>query len=100
MGYLYQALAEKAREWRESGCPCVQHPAIGEILDYQTDAETGSSRYLRKPQLHALEIYWYLRLVENAPHIFATYFRRLLERRVQTVQAGGAAQVGHYEDPR
>jgi len=30
-------------------------------------------RYLRKVQFEALETYWYLRLIENTPHIFNLY---------------------------
>lgn len=30
-------------------------------------------RYLRQPQLEALETYWYLRVVMKTPHIFDLY---------------------------
>jgi type III restriction enzyme len=37
--------------------------------------ENGSSRYLREPQIRALETYWYLRLVEDTPHVAELYER-------------------------
>ena len=54
MNHLYQLLAAEAQAWREAGYPCGQCPVIGEILDWQTDPETGALRYLRTPQLRAL----------------------------------------------
>ncbi|MDP2857656.1 MAG: DEAD/DEAH box helicase family protein, partial [Bacillota bacterium] len=73
MSHLYQVLANKTEQWREAGYPCEEHPVIGEILDWQTDPETGGLRYLRKPQLRALEVYWYLRLIKNTPRLSALY---------------------------
>ncbi len=37
--------------------------------------EHGELRYLRQPQLRALETYWYLRLVEDTPHVYDLYLR-------------------------
>jgi hypothetical protein len=37
--------------------------------------DQGELRFLRKPQVASLEAYWYLRLVENTPHIFDLYAR-------------------------
>jgi len=54
MKQLYQLLAAETQAWREDGYPCDAYPVIGEILDWQTDPETGGLRYLRKPQLRAL----------------------------------------------
>ena len=59
--------------WREAGYPCEEYPLISEILEWCYEPETGTSRFLRKPQIRALETYWYLRLVEKTPHIFALY---------------------------
>ncbi|MBU1923163.1 MAG: hypothetical protein KJ710_02730 [Candidatus Omnitrophica bacterium] len=33
----------------------------------------GALRYLRHAQIMALEAYWYLRLIENTPHIIDLY---------------------------
>ena len=33
------------------------------------DLDAGGPRFLRAPQLRALETYWYLRLVEGTPHV-------------------------------
>ncbi len=73
MPSLYEVIAERVKNWRGGGYPCEQFPAIGEIMEYQTDPESGHLRYLRAPQLRALETYWYLRLVEDNPHVFALY---------------------------
>ena len=73
MNHLYQVLSEETKKWREAGYPCNEYPAIGEILEWQTDAETGDLRYLRKPQLRALEVFWYLRAVKATPHVFDLY---------------------------
>ncbi|MFQ5896768.1 MAG: nucleotidyltransferase domain-containing protein [Candidatus Methylomirabilia bacterium] len=62
-------------QWRRGGYPSPQHPLIAEIFEWASDPETGTLRFLRTPQLRALEIYWYLRLVEGTPHIFALYQR-------------------------
>ena len=37
------------------------------MLEWSRDAETGSLSYLRAAQLRALEVYWYLRLIEDTP---------------------------------
>ncbi len=73
MNHLYQILAAETQAWREAGYPCEEYPVIGEILDWQTDPETRGLRYLRTPQLRALEVYWYLRIVKGTPHIFDLY---------------------------
>ena len=71
--HLYQKIAERVDEWRKLGHPCAEYPAVGEILDWARDPETGSLRFLRPPQLRAVETYWYLRLVEKTAHISDLY---------------------------
>jgi len=61
-------------EWRRNGYPS-DFPVISEILNYNYEPEKEVLRYLRKSQYEALETYWYLRLVENTPHIFDLYKR-------------------------
>lgn len=73
MDHLYQVLANESQAWRKAGYPCERYPVIGEILDWQMDPETGGLQYLRKPQLKALEVYWYLRVVRGTPRIFDLY---------------------------
>jgi len=73
--HLYQLLSAKVDDWRAAGYPCAEYPAIAEVLTYQRDEETGDPRYLRSPQLHALEVYWYLRLIEGTPRIADLYLR-------------------------
>jgi type III restriction enzyme len=69
---LYGTLKEKIKEWQqnkyESG-----FPVISEIMDFVLDSSTGNLRFLRKAQFEALETYWYLRLIEDTPHIFDLY---------------------------
>jgi hypothetical protein len=66
MNNLYQKLKAETLEWREKGYPS-DYPAIATILKHNQDS------FLRKAQLEALEVYWYLRLVKNTPHIFDLY---------------------------
>ena len=68
MDYLHQRLAGLTAGWRTKGYPCEPHPAIGEILEWCREDDSGGLRYLRRPQIHALETYWYLRLVAGTPH--------------------------------
>jgi len=72
---LYEFLKIKTQRWREEGYKC-DYPAIAEIFDYNFvdfDRNQQTLRFLRKAQFEALEVYWYLRLKENAPHIFDLY---------------------------
>ena len=70
MSHLYELIQQNVTAWREDGYPTEGYPALAEILDYATLPEGGGLRFLRKAQLRALETYWYLRLVEETPHIF------------------------------
>jgi hypothetical protein len=76
MAHLFQLLSEKVDEWRANGYPS-DYSAISEILEYAkipgSDQISYQLRFLRAAQLKALEIYWYLRLVENTPHTFDLY---------------------------
>lgn len=91
MSHLYQVLAAETQAWREAGYPCEKYPVIGEILDWQTDPETGGLRYLRTPQLRALEIYWYLRVVKGTPHVFDLY-RELYLKPAELLEVLGLAR--------
>ena len=70
---LYEILKIKVKEWREANYQC-DYPVIREIFEYNfLDTENQKLKYLRKAQFEALETYWYLRLVEDTPHIFDLY---------------------------
>ena len=69
MRQLHQQIAARVTAWRAESYSCSQYPAIAEILDWAHVPETEQSRFLRRPQLRALETYWYLRLVEKTPHV-------------------------------
>lgn len=88
MSHLYQVLAERVQSWRAAGYPCPEYQAIAEVLEYQYESESGGLRFLRKPQMRALEIYWYLRLVEKTPHVFDLY-RRLYAKQSELLNALG-----------
>lgn len=88
INHLHQILTERVQTWREAGYPCEDFPVLAEILEHQTAPETGELRFLRRPQLRALEMYWYLRLVENTPHIFDLY-KRFFPRRRELREALG-----------
>lgn len=89
--HVHEIIASRVQDWGSSGYLCEEFPAISEILEYQTDPETSSLRYLRKPQLQALETYWYLRLVEGTPQMFDLY-RRLFRKQTELLDALGLKQ--------
>ena len=74
MAELHEILAERVAGWRAIAHAHETHPAIAEILLYARN-EDESPRYLREPQIRALETYWYLRLVEATPRIDELYAR-------------------------
>lgn len=73
MHKLHQLIATNVEKWRTQNYVCTDYPTVAEILEYQIDLESGARRFLRSPQIAALETYWYLRIVENTPHIFDLY---------------------------
>jgi len=87
MPELHQVLAERVAGWRATAYDHDRFPAIAEVLGYCRH-EDGSSRYLREPQIRALETYWYLRLVAGTPRIGELY-GRLFERPTDRLKALG-----------
>lgn len=97
MTHLYQLLSEKVRLWCEAGYPAEPYPALGEILQFQKTAESGRNlRFLRPPQFRALEVYWYLRMVEKTPHILHLY-KAFYQKKVELTKALGIPQKA-FED--
>jgi type III restriction enzyme len=88
---LHERLSSAVTSWREAGYPAGEHAAISEIFDWARDPENGQLRYLRAPQLRALETYWYLRLVEKTPHVLDLY-RRHFQRQSELLAALGLDQ--------
>jgi hypothetical protein len=84
---LYEALAMNLTAWREDGYKHEEFPAIAEILEWSKKPDTAGF-HLRAPQLRALETYWYLRLVEETPHIFDLY-QSLFPKRKDLLEAFG-----------
>jgi type III restriction enzyme len=84
---LHELLRERVTGWRTAGYAHDTYPAIAEIFDFARH-EDGSPRYLREPQIRALETYWYLRLVEGTPTI-AELYGRLFERPMDRLTALG-----------
>lgn len=84
---LHEILSSRVSEWAATRFEHEGYPAIGEILEFQR-ADAGSPRFLREPQLRALQTYWYLRLVEETPHVFDLY-RRLYPKTSDLLTALG-----------
>src|SRR6266498_5111862 len=84
---LYEALAMHVAAWREENYKHEEYPAIAEILEWASNPDVPNFR-LRKPQLRALETYWYLRLRENTPHIFDLY-QSLFPKKKDLLEAFG-----------
>ena len=75
MAILFNDLKQSALEWRKDGYACDEYPLIGEVLAFQSETQEGTStlKFLREPQFLALEVYWYVRLKLNTPHIIDLY---------------------------
>jgi hypothetical protein len=73
MTHLHQHLSSRVDQWRAANYECGDHSSIAEILEWGKETATGNLRFLRRPQLRALETYWYLRLIEKTPHVFDLY---------------------------
>jgi hypothetical protein len=73
MIHLHEILADRVGRWRKDGYPVADYPAVTEILEWARDPDTNLLRFLREPQFRALETYWYLRLIEQTPHVFDLY---------------------------
>ncbi|RKU14706.1 hypothetical protein C6501_07805 [Candidatus Poribacteria bacterium] len=76
MQHLYEKLRDDTLKWRKDGYPCQDYPLIGEVLRHQFEGEAGDRvqlKYLREPQFQSLELYWYIRLVMETPHIVDLY---------------------------
>lgn len=73
MAQLHEQLAAAVDRWRNQGFPCEAYPTVAEILEWSCYSEAGGLRFLRRPQLRAVETYWFLRLVLGTPHIFSLY---------------------------
>lgn len=75
MAQLHEQLATAVDQWRSQGYACDAYPNVAEILEWSCNSETGDLRFLRRPQLRAVETYWFLRLVLGTPHILHLYTR-------------------------
>jgi len=82
MSTLFEKLKKDALDWRMNGYGGTDFPLIGEILRWQFDGapEPGEAfddgaplKYLRQPQFQALEVYWFVRLCKNTPHVIDLY---------------------------
>lgn len=96
MRHLYDIIAELVTDWRKGGYPCESYPLIADLLHYQGDSDTGSLRFLRSSQFRALEAYWYLRLVEDTPHVLPLY-RKSYSKKGDMVKALGVPGTAFEE---
>src|SRR3990172_11739839 len=92
MMHLNKQIASRVDAWRAGGYSVSDYPAIAEIFDWARDPDTGIPRFLRTPQIRALETYWYLRLVEGTPHIF-TLYQKLFPNPPDLLEALGLANL-------
>src|SRR5437870_12703288 len=97
MEQLHERLASRVAKWRADGYPSEAFSAIYEILEWAGETETGDLRFLRRPQLRALEAYWYLRLVEGTPHVFDLY-RSLFGFRVRDLREALGVPPAAFEE--
>ena len=83
---LFEYLQSNTIDWRNKNYPSDKYPAIAEIFNY--NRQDGELRYLREAQFRALEIYWYLRLIENTPKTFDLY-KKYFSNPIDLLQAFG-----------
>ncbi len=87
MIHLHERLSAAVAAWRIAGYPAGDHAAIAELIEW-CRGDDGQPRFLRSPQVRALETYWYLRLVEKTPHVFDLY-RKLYPKPAELLAALG-----------
>ena len=95
--HLHDRLADAVGAWRANGYPCDEYGTIAEILEWAGGSDGGNVRYLRTPQLRALEVYWYLRLVRGTPGVLDLY-RSLFPRTTDCLKALGLGAPGLIEE--
>jgi type III restriction enzyme len=99
--HLYELLEQRVAKWRADGYASEDYPIIAELLEWAGELEAGELRYLRQPQLEALQTYWYLRLIEKTPHVFDLYKRLCGDDRRALLEALGvpdaAFKQANYE---
>jgi type III restriction enzyme len=81
---LFEILAENTKQWRENNYQSDEFPAISEILLYAK--EDGKLRFLREPQFRAMEVYWYLRIIQKTPD-FISLYKTMFPKRSDFLQA-------------
>ena len=85
---LPERLTQRVSDWRDAGYP-TPYAAVAEILTHQrtgdgTDGAPRGYRYLRPPQVAAIETYLYLRLQVDTPKVPDLY---------RTAFGGGSAEM-------
>lgn len=96
---LYDALALHVTKWRDNKYPQEKYPAIAEILEWARNPDVSAFQ-LRAPQLQALETYWYLRLIQNTPHVLDLY-KQVFTRNTERLNALGMSHpdlIGYAVD--
>lgn len=87
---VWDRLHDLVAEWRYNNYTS-DTPVLAEILLHLRD-ESGALTFLREPQFHALETYWYLRTQLNTP-TFLDLYKKLYKKRSERFQALGV-EVG------
>ena len=86
--HLHERLAIEVNGWRTGGYPTNEYSTIAELLEWTHGTGHGNVRFLRAPQLRALETYWYLRLVRGSPRVVDLY-RTLFPKSTELLKAIG-----------
>lgn len=92
---LHDILHQKTLEWEKANWQNEEYPEISEILEWAKNPD-GSGFKLRPPQFLALQVYWYLRIIEGTPHIKDLY-QHLIPRKSDLVKSLGIAQDAFAE---
>lgn len=85
--HLYQIIGQMVDKWRHPNYPHSEFSVIAEILEWATNP-LGVGFRLRKPQVRALETYWYLRLIEKTRYIVDLY-KKCFPKRAELLTALG-----------
>ena len=87
MSTLHDVLKEKTATWKTDSWASDNYSAISEVLEWAGSPD-GDGFVLRPPQFQALQVYWYLRLVEKTPTIRELY-RKLMPAKKDLLKALG-----------
>ncbi len=83
---LYLKLKLQVKQWRKDGYPS-SYSGLATILRHNRDNQKSGFK-LREAQVEALEIYWYLRMMEDTTHILDLY-KKYFQKKTDLLEALG-----------